>query len=430
MYRTRIKKWGLDKKKKEKDVRAIVRIKKKRTDEGKASKFLVRGKSVDYADVVHYWKRKRLSIDDVIAQRAACTTPEAVQFSTPLPSPVMAPSVLMIPELIFGIISDYYKRSFGSGMWISTSPYLDCCTIKVQEDASSHLDPLYEQCTLGCHLFAQGSFQEAGQTLISATAGIKMILYAENPKTLSNLFALIINIGCQERHEISLAVLRQFCKLGDILLGCEHPLARICGMLTLVDTAHFDDVIARCLRSAGDHFERILGPMHRSTLYSRIVYVERVERQCDINKEGVSLQHMLSICDQMLGFQDVRTLSIRLSIGFYYLRRQMYFEAQEVGQDVFSHAQILLPVSDGVVYRADGLWIIAHSQYPLGETQSAVDNLREAIDLRLTGWNAHDGRARIWLLQLEAWLVEQGQLGFAAQAEYRRKEILESMEVN
>lgn len=88
----------------------------------------------------------------------------------------MIPKLMTIPEQIFVAISDYYKGSFDSGT-------------KVQEDASSLLDPFYEQCCIACQLFAQESFQAAGQTLISATAGIKRLLLAEHPRTLSNLFA-------------------------------------------------------------------------------------------------------------------------------------------------------------------------------------------------------------------------------------------------
>ncbi|CAD6587334.1 MAG: hypothetical protein ASARMPREDX12_002811 [Alectoria sarmentosa] len=84
MYKTHLKEWGLDKKKKEEDMVAVACLNKKRRDECKASTFLVRGKVVDYADVVRYWKRKRISIDVVISQRAASTTPEAVECSTPV----------------------------------------------------------------------------------------------------------------------------------------------------------------------------------------------------------------------------------------------------------------------------------------------------------------------------------------------------------
>jgi len=44
--------------------------------------------------------------------------------------------------------------------------------------------PFLNQCELACRLFARHSFQEAGQTLICATTGIKKILLAEHPGTL------------------------------------------------------------------------------------------------------------------------------------------------------------------------------------------------------------------------------------------------------
>lgn len=151
--------------------------------------------------------------------------------------------------------------------------------------------------------------------------------------------------------------------------------------------------------------------MHRSTLYSRIEYIERIDRERDIHQEGVALQDMLSRCDRILGFQDFRTLHVRLSLGCHYLKRQEYIQARKAGQDAIDHAQGLQPVSDEAYNRAGGLYIVAVSQYALGEAPSAEENLCEAMKLRLFGCGAHDGRAILWLLKLEVWMVEQGRYG-------------------
>ncbi|KAL2057518.1 hypothetical protein ABVK25_001902 [Lepraria finkii] len=88
MYKMRIKQWGLDKKNnKENEMRAIVHKNKQRSDQGKRSVYRTRDRQVDYADVVRYFNRKKISIDDVIARRTGSATPEAVECFTPVLSP-------------------------------------------------------------------------------------------------------------------------------------------------------------------------------------------------------------------------------------------------------------------------------------------------------------------------------------------------------
>ena len=115
MYKRRIKQWGLDKKNKDDEMRAIVRKTKARLDQGKRSKIHVRGKAIGDEEVIRYFKRKGISIDDIIAYRAASVTPEAVEIVTPVPSRVATPTSLAVPERILTAIRDYFEGSFASG---------------------------------------------------------------------------------------------------------------------------------------------------------------------------------------------------------------------------------------------------------------------------------------------------------------------------
>ena len=85
MYKSRITLWGLDKNNKEREMRAIVRKYKRRAEQRKASTCQVRGKAVDYQEIVRYFARKRISIEDIMARRATSPTPEAVVCFTPVP---------------------------------------------------------------------------------------------------------------------------------------------------------------------------------------------------------------------------------------------------------------------------------------------------------------------------------------------------------
>lgn len=76
MYKDRIKQWGLDKKHKEDEMRAIVRKRKQRKDRGKDSVFSIRGRTIDDAELARYFKRKGLTIEEVIGRsfRSSCFT--------------------------------------------------------------------------------------------------------------------------------------------------------------------------------------------------------------------------------------------------------------------------------------------------------------------------------------------------------------------
>ncbi|KAL2043887.1 hypothetical protein N7G274_003407 [Stereocaulon virgatum] len=95
MYKTRIKQWGLDtKNNREREMRAIARIHKHRLDQGKQSIYRVAGRLIEYEDVVRYFRRKNICIEDVVARGTSSPIPEAVQCFTPVLSPANSPAVM------------------------------------------------------------------------------------------------------------------------------------------------------------------------------------------------------------------------------------------------------------------------------------------------------------------------------------------------
>jgi hypothetical protein len=89
MYKDRIKKWGLEKKNKERDMVAILRKKTKREAIGKDTKFRVRGRIVKMEDVLHYFKRKKAMQK---SEASVTSTPSDISCWTP--SPVHTPRPL------------------------------------------------------------------------------------------------------------------------------------------------------------------------------------------------------------------------------------------------------------------------------------------------------------------------------------------------
>lgn len=120
--------------------------------------------------------------------------PEAVQCLTPALLPVAVPEVLAMPEQILSTIRDNCQGSFEAGTWVRTDPKVDCDTTKGLNDGLFQLNAFCELFITAYQLFAIGSCEEAGKTLIAATAtaSIKMILSAEHPYILETLLDIAI----------------------------------------------------------------------------------------------------------------------------------------------------------------------------------------------------------------------------------------------
>lgn len=410
-------------------MRAIVRKNKKRSDQGKGSIIRVRGQLRDFAEVVRYWDRKGVSIDDIIARQTASPTPDAVELFTPVPSPILTSQVLIIPERMFRCIRDYFKGSFESGTWVKTHPHYPCCTIKDEANEADHyLIDLVSGCEVACSLLERSLFHEAGRSLIAATAKIKEILSAEHPESLFELFKLIVYVRRQKRDDMALIILRQFSALGKVLLGNEHPLSRICEWTGSVYASDFYDVATRCMENMADQFESFVGPMHQSTLWSRLSLIQIISR--NESRRIEMLEKLLAECEESLGRHDVRTLRVRGYLAEEYVAGSYYVEAETLSQKNIACSHHAQPVTARLHLQYESLYTVAKCQYALGEVDLGISTLRRVIDSRISIWGPKDGRARYWLLKLEDWYGERGDWSSAAQVRDWREKILESMDMD
>ena len=406
-------------------MRAIVRRTKQLGDRGRSTTFRVRGRLVNYKDVVRYWKHKGLQVEDVLAQRLESKTPEAVDCFVSSPSPTMMPAPLETLERILISIQDYYKGSFEVGTWLTMDPRMSCKTTKGQEDAMAHLSALTQQCIIACRLFFSNQTRAAGRTLISAASEIKDILSAEHPMTLTYLFAIVVYMFQQRRHEIALAVLRQFSALAETLMGERHPLRCVCVWLASMHPSQTEEVIVKCSASICDQMESLVGPMSWSTLISRLIFILEVDAGRDLARKTSLLQDILDRCEAALEYLDPRISEVRLYSACHHLKIRGYVKALELGWEIVAHGQQLSIWTAAPPFYIEGLVIVAQSQYALGETFSAVMNLREAINLRMSRWESYDHQVRDWLILLEGWLARDGQLSSAIQVHRIWKRALE-----
>ena len=314
-------------------------------------------------------------------------------------------------ERILIIIRDYFAGSFEAGIWQSIDPRMSCKSTKSQGDAMIHLDALSQRCMTACRLLGNNHFQKAGQTLISATSRIKEILSAEDPMTLTYLFAVVAHIHQQRRHEIVLAILRQFSALAEILMGDRHPLHCICALLVSIHPSHFGETVSKCSVSTGDHFESLVDPMCRSTLVSRGLHTREVDASREMAYKTGVLQSLLSKCEDALGPFDVRTFEIRLALAFHHLENSDYVEAVKLDPSLLAPERSLQMWAQEASSYTEGLWIILDSNHIYDERRLLKMSLSH---LRRSGLVPYNGRVPKWLYLLEARLLRQRHLSSTA----------------
>lgn len=271
MYKSRIKQWSLDKKNKEHEMRAIVRRNFNRVAKGKSLAFHIRGKVVDFGEVVRYWERKRVSIDEVIAQRAISRSP-GIECVTPIPLSLRIPEALAVTGHVLLAIRDYHQGCLESETWKGNNGIGYCQVLDRECNRLSFILSFVNQAQLGCELFARNLFIEGRQALDTAFAEMGKIIEAQHPATFTETLKPVITIRQQGRHEIGLMILRQFSAMAALLLGQHHPIYSICRWLAILGRTHqtcYEDIVCRCFQAVCDCFDRFIGPLQNLNTLNR-----------------------------------------------------------------------------------------------------------------------------------------------------------------
>ena len=446
MYKSRVSLWRLDKKNKECDMKAIVRKRSERLNVGEASQCRVRGRAIGLEEVVRYWGRKGISIEDIAAQRSASATPVDVEVftpvisrvATPLSDTMTTPVVYAIPEQVLTLIQNYVKGSFESGTWVGTNPRNPCFSIKdrertptnagtnsdsyvLREHAIAYMDMVEDSCSLACDLLQEGFFNEAGANVIHANAAIKQIVLAQDPHTIIRLCRLCRDCVSAGRHEIAKATLRQFRGMGIICLGKDNPLPEICHWFARQDQQNLLPTLETCTRMIADTFTNLLGPLHRSTL-DVSVEISDIIGLYDKPQARRRLELLLEECQNKLDPCDYRIAEMRTVLMDDSMITGDKADTERRAWELLTFTDKITDAHVSTWYRVFGLRALAYSQYATGLTQSAILSLNEALELH----GSYDSWARKWLLSLEKWHSEQGNDSAAAQVRITRLAALET----
>ena len=429
MYKKRFTKWDLRKNHTDPEMRAVAVKTRKRKLQNRDTISYVRGKEVTQGAVERYFRRRRIDLNDVIAESDGVPTPPTVQCATPpYASPTLStptvPFMMAVPEQALHSIGVYITGSFdpnvnGQSTWLSTSETEFACSSQATDKATraaltAHMDTLHNQALVACFLFSENRGLEAVQNLSSAMAGIKEITRFQYPPLLDRLPRTLLAVTLdKQRSEIAYMILNQFAEMADIQHGSAHPLAEFCRLLASMDSRSLIEAIYVATRTIRDGFQKALGPFHRTTLAAQYTYVRTV--LAAQGREAIGYRKVVSDCEVRLAAGDLRIVKARSDLAMFLLRTKQYvggkLEAETIISETKNEAWSLEWRNvRTILLCARGYSCLAGCEYGLGRVEEAIVQKRIAIELykSLDGeQNAHVHEEMFWLAE---WLFEVGKM--------------------
>jgi hypothetical protein len=249
MFKSRIWKWGLDKKLKSDEVLAILALKRERDRQGKRSVFTIRGNEVDMDNINRYRKRNpQLEARLIAGHSPNLQTSGEVECYSPPPSP--SPSLAAPPELghtqeILILFRDYVDGSLSNGSW--TMEYNYSCMSRNASDRSDYLlERVMTSFALVNRCMKRRDKISIGGILSPAFDSLKEIVASESPIFAVRTVCLLWYLDRHHKNDLLRIVTDYLSVLVPIVLGSGHAMTRIWRILGTSRFADYYD-LSLCL---------------------------------------------------------------------------------------------------------------------------------------------------------------------------------------
>lgn len=303
MYKSRIHKWGLDKKLKEREARAIVHMHARR--HGKATRMLLRGKSVDITAARSHLKRKRITTEDVLKTDVdplpdlVCETPPmspgpssknyhlqkactnaTLQMQRLMerrrPQHLDSPTLLKTAELLFADLRECVLSSFGSGSWVSYGPDEYCRPKNALVCERRTCDAFNTARVLS---YAPINAIRSPEVMYAITRSLKRTWNVQEEESSMILQYLVQAVAVLIMHRSKLTVLELLAQLHYFYASSSiedmrtlSALGRICTRMSVL--VHNDvalDYLPTALRALIDSYNEVLGQFHLQTVHVAVM---------------------------------------------------------------------------------------------------------------------------------------------------------------
>lgn len=303
MYKSRIHNWGLDKKLKEREARAIVHMHARRR--GKVTRMLLRGNPVDVKTAQSHLKRKRITIVDVLKtvvdplpdlvcetsemspessapnsqlQRARINTTLQLQriMERRRPQHLESPTLLKTAELLFADVRECVLSSFGTGSWVSYGPDEYCRPKNAPVCERRTCDEFNTAGALSYARFTAARSPEAMYTITQTLRRTWSILEEKSSMILQYLVQAVALLLMQRSKSTVLELLAQLHNFYTSSSTEEtrtlSALVRICTRIRVL--VHNDvalDYLPTALRALIDSHNEVLDQFHLQTVHVAVM---------------------------------------------------------------------------------------------------------------------------------------------------------------
>lgn len=349
---------------------AIVRIEHQRSSIGKKSSFKVRGRPVDRKDVVKYWKRKGLSLQDVLQRSISPENdPEDLEILTPPASPVL----LQIPmlteiELVLRSTSNYVQ-SCRAGYKFARNEIHSQFTLRWQT-ALDHLS---------C-----GDIPTGGFFLRSVASTIEHVIASQKPCLLAEVCILIISLDNYGFPGFSQMILEQISALSALKLGRHNPISYALRPMVAApsNVAQRTDLMTRICRVCADIIDPLMAKFWwkgRSRMF---------QDSFTSNSQGSSRVIPLSILAKAMNASAMRhdyKLFLRQLLCKSLIDERAFGECRKEAlkqlnllNDVIATSKFL-SATEYHAYRGEALYYTARAEAGLGNLQTAIELAQQAM---------------------------------------------------
>ncbi|KAK2763681.1 hypothetical protein CKAH01_15905 [Colletotrichum kahawae] len=309
MFKTRIKRWGLDKKFKEAEVLAMLQVKNKRDAAGKKTRFTVRNQEVEWERIAHYLKRRPdlqrdpryASPDDQQDQDAAVAQRELVRLlkgepglgpagagngngavdqedyeavarygircRTPSPPPmprIIDPAAdLRYPDEILRLMKGFFDGAFQGRMWTMVDDTLCAAGQRAPSRDRPNRWGDFMSDTHRHIVGRRGDYRGAHAALCAQLDVIRWIIKDQDPELA---FFLCYSVLSQPR-DISEWLLPHVCNLHEQVHGPRHPLTLIWTRIRRVDRKERVRILHSLVKYGAKDLEKRLGLLNITIHY-------------------------------------------------------------------------------------------------------------------------------------------------------------------
>jgi hypothetical protein len=472
MYKSRIKKWGFDKYNKEAEMRALMQKHIKKA--GRPTHFKLGLRTVQVHDVKRFFKRKGITVQDVMSSRAPtppdlrCMTPGATSSpSSPealsltprattattssglvttddapaataprfswttlidVPRRLDGPAVFKIPESLFANMEAYILGSLDAGIWVSRGESHLC--VKADDPdikQRTGLGSLYDNLRIACDLFQRGETAEAGFHLSRGFKTIETILSSQSPLVPAHIPRVIAYLLTRNHPQIALMVCRQFSDMALTILPQKHPFRAVFVHMTQLIHDKIDGITLLALQCVVSAFEKALGSFHMHSVYMAHIMMEVMSMRHGPEAVEARLTAFSQACDQHCGPSAIQPLKVSIDLAQNLLSRQKFLNAELMGWRIVDRASALLPsLRNGTALYivCEGYRIIAEAQSGQGEYDRAEASFRKIIALCDELWQPEVSAVIKYRAHFIEWLMERGKLEEAGTLQVQKLDLM------